>query len=206
MLIIGLTGGIGSGKSAASALFEELGVHVVDADVVAREVVEPGSLGLENIAKHFGQDILDSCGKLNRSKLREVIFRDNEEKKWLEALLHPLIRTEIIKQLEQASSPYVILVSPLLFETDQHLLCTRTLLIDASEELQIARASKRDSTNEDAIKKIIASQMPREEKQQKADDIILNDNNEAHLKAMVDFQHHKYLELTKGRNEETVNR
>ena len=136
MLIIGLTGGIGSGKSAASALFEGFGVHVVDADVVAREVVEPGMPALERITTHFGQNILEADGSLNRSRLREIIFADSEAKKWLEELLHPIIRNEIIKQLQQARSPYAILVSPLLFETDQHKLCTRSLLIDAPERLQ----------------------------------------------------------------------
>lgn len=195
MLIIGLTGGIGSGKSAASALFEGFGLHVVDADVVAREVVEPGMPALERITSHFGQNILEADGSLNRSRLREIIFADSEAKKWLEELLHPIIRNEIIKQLQQARSPYAILVSPLLFETDQHKLCSRSLLIDAPERLQIERASKRDSSNKDAIKKIIASQMSRKMKQQRANDIILNDGDEAHLKAMIDSQHQIYLDL-----------
>ena len=195
MLIIGLTGGIGSGKSAASALFEGFGVHVVDADVVAREVVEPGMPALGRITTHFGQNILEADGSLNRSRLREIIFADSEAKKWLEELLHPIIRNEIIKQLQQARSPYAILVSPLLFETDQHKLCTRSLLIDAPERLQIERASKRDSSNDDAIKRIIASQMSRQMKQQRANDIILNDGDEAHLKAMIDSQHRIYLDL-----------
>ena len=195
MLIIGLTGGIGSGKSAASVLFEGFGVHVVDADVVAREVVERGMPALERITTHFGQNILEADGSLNRSRLREIIFADSEAKEWLEELLHPIIRNEIIKQLRQARSPYAILVSPLLFETDQHKLCTRSLLIDAPEELQIERASKRDSSSKDAIKKIIASQMSRQMKQQRANDVILNDGDEAHLKAMIDSQHQLYLDL-----------
>ena len=196
MLIVGLTGGIGSGKSAASSIFEELGILVVDADVVAREVVEPGKPALATIAKQFGADILEESGKLNRTKLREIIFSDPNAKRWLEALLHPIIRSEIIRKLAQAESPYAILVSPLLFETDQHTLCTRTLLIDAPEELQIERASKRDDSSIDGIKKIIAVQMPRNIKQKHADDIILNDNNEQHLERMVDSQHQRYLELS----------
>lgn len=197
MLTIGLTGGIGSGKSAASARFEELGVHVVDADVVSREVVNPGMPALAQIAEHFGHDILEANGTLNRAKLRKIIFADKEAKRWLEELLHPIIRNEIIKQLQQARSPYSILVSPLLFETDQHKLCTRSLLIDAPEILQIERASRRDATNEADIRRIIASQMSREIKQQKANDIILNDGDEAHLRAMVDSQHQMYLELAR---------
>lgn len=195
MLIIGLTGGIGSGKSAASARFEELNIHVVDADIVAREVVEPGKPALKTIAKQFGADILDTHGALNRSKLREIIFSDTNAKRWLENLLHPIIRSDIIRQLSEASSPYAILVSPLLFETDQHKLCTRTLLIDAPEALQIERATRRDQSSAEAIKKIIATQMPRASKQKHADDIILNDGDEAHLKRMIDSQHQTYLEL-----------
>lgn len=196
MLIVGLTGGIGSGKSAASAIFEKLGIHVVDADVVAREVVEPGRPALATIAKQFGADILEESGNLNRTKLREIIFSDTNAKRWLEALLHPIIRSEIIRQLAQAKSPYAILVSPLLFETDQHTLCSRTLLIDAQEELQIERASKRDDSSIDGIKKIIAVQMPRDIKQKHANDIILNDGSEEHLEHMVDLQHLRYLELS----------
>ncbi|KZZ51337.1 dephospho-CoA kinase, partial [Oleiphilus sp. HI0122] len=174
MLIIGLTGGIGSGKSAASAHFEKLGIHVVDADLVAREVVEPGKPALATIAKQFGADILNEFGGLDRTKLRAIIFSDTNAKRWLEALLHPIIRSEIIRQISNAESPYAILVSPLLFETDQHKLCSRTLLIDAPKELQIERATKRDNVSIDSIEKIIAAQMPREAKQKHADDIILN--------------------------------
>lgn len=196
MLIVGLTGGIGSGKSAASAIFEKLGIHVVDADVVAREVVEPGRPALGTIAKQFGAEILEESGNLNRTKLREIIFSDTNAKRWLEALLHPIIRSEIIRQLAQAKSPYAILVSPLLFETDQHTLCSQTLLIDAPEELQIERASKRDGSSIDGIKKIIAVQMPRDIKQKHANDIILNDGSEEHLEHMVNLQHQRYLELS----------
>ena len=195
MLIIGLTGGIGSGKSSASAHFEKLGIHVVDADLVAREVVEPGKPALATIAKQFGADILNEFGGLDRTKLRAIIFSDTNAKRWLEALLHPIIRSEIIRQISNAESPYAILVSPLLFETDQHKLCSRTLLIDAPKELQIERATKRDNVSIDSIEKIIAAQMPREAKQKHADDIILNDDNEAHLQHMVELKHRYYLEL-----------
>lgn len=194
-LIIGLTGGIGSGKSAASACFEALGITVVDADIVAREVVEPGRPALASIENHFGSDILLDDGNLNRARLREIIFTSPEEKAWLEQLLHPLIREEIIQQLNPAQSDYAILVSPLLFETDQHSLCTRTLLIDLPVEMQIDRASQRDNNDEDQIKRIIASQMSRECKLEKADDIILNDQDLDHLKQAVSKKHQYYLEL-----------
>jgi dephospho-CoA kinase len=195
MLKIGLTGGIGSGKTAATEHFQQLGITVVDADVVAREVVVPGTPALAQIVAHFGEQILDASGALDRAQLRQIIFSNPAEKSWLEALLHPLIREEILHQLNQASSPYVILVSPLLFETGQHLLVDRTLLIDAPETLQITRASARDNNSEQSIRNIIASQMPRAQKLAMADDVICNDRDLATLQANVVTQHQKYLEL-----------
>lgn len=195
MWTVGLTGGIGSGKSAASALFEQQGICVVDADVVAREVVEPGTPALGKIAEHFGPDILDTHEKLDRAKLRAIIFSKLEEKKWLERLLHPLIRDEIKKQLNNAHSPYAILVSPLLFETDQHQLVNRTLLIDLPEALQISRAAERDHSNAEQIQKIIDNQLSRECKIDRADDIISNMHDFAYLREEVDRQHLHYLEL-----------
>jgi len=195
MWTVGLTGGIGSGKSAASALFEQHGICVVDADVVAREVVEPETPALGKIAEHFGADILDAHGKLDRAKLRAIIFSKSDEKNWLEHLLHPLIRTEIKKKLNNAYSPYAILVSPLLFETDQHLLVNRTLLIDLPEALQRSRAAKRDNSNAEQIQKIIDNQLSRECKIDRADDIISNMHDFAYLREEVDRQHLHYLEL-----------
>ncbi|MEL7401638.1 MAG: dephospho-CoA kinase, partial [Pseudomonadota bacterium] len=128
-LIVGLTGGIGSGKTAASDHFESLGITVVDADLASRVVVEKGRPALEQIANHFGSDFITDDGELNRARLREEIFASPEAKQWLETLLHPLIREEIQSQLQSAQSDYVILVSPLLIETDQHLLADRVLLI-----------------------------------------------------------------------------
>jgi dephospho-CoA kinase len=195
MWTVGLTGGIGSGKSAASALFEQYGICVVDADVVAREVVEPGAPALDKIVEHFGPDILDSNSELDRGKLRAIIFSDLVEKEWLESLLHPLIRDEIKKQLNNAYSPYAILVSPLLFETDQHKLVNRTLLIDLPETLQRTRAAERDNSNTEQIQKIIDNQLPREYKIDKADDIISNMHDFAYLREEVERQHLHYLEL-----------
>ncbi|TNC80734.1 MAG: dephospho-CoA kinase [Oleiphilus sp.] len=192
---IGLTGGIGSGKTAASDCFEECGIKVVDADIVAREVVEPGSPALSEISKHFGDDILDEAGWLDRKKLRSLIFKDKQQKGWLEALLHPIIRAEIANQLSNSTTPYSVLVSPLLFETDQHVLVDRTLLIDVPVELQIERASYRDNADPDQIRAIIAQQMPRECKIEKADDIILNDTDLQSLRSKVQRIHHLYLEL-----------
>lgn len=194
-LVIGLTGGIGSGKTAASDEFQALGISIVDADIVAREVVQPGRPALDEIAKHFGKTILNEEGSLDRAALRQIIFSSKEEKQWLEALLHPIIRAEIKLQLTEATSSYVILVSPLLFETDQAELVNRTLLIDIPVSIQIERASKRDQNSADQIKKIIENQMPRDYKLQLADDVINNDQDIAHLINQVHLKHQIYLEL-----------
>lgn len=193
--VVGLTGGIGSGKSAASAWFESQCIVVVDADVVAREVVQKGQPALKDIHQAFGDWVLQADGELNRRALREHIFKAPEARKVLEQITHPAIRSAIIQQLAQADSPYAILVSPLLFETNQHELTQRTLLIDASEELQILRASQRDGQNQEQIKKIIAAQMPRLRKQQIADDIVLNDGHLDHLYQHLQPMHEKYLAM-----------
>jgi len=195
--VVGLTGGIGSGKSAASAWFESQGIAVVDADVVAREIVQKGQPALAQIQQAFGGWVLLEDGELNRRALREHIFKAPEARKALEQITHPAIRCSIIQQLRQAASPYVLLASPLLFETSQHELAQRSLLIDASEELQIQRASQRDGQNAEQIKKIIAAQMPRAQKQQRADDIVLNDGHLDHLYLHLQPLHEKYLALAK---------
>lgn len=193
--ILGLTGGIGSGKSAISAMFEELGIQVVDADIVAREVVEPGSTGLEKITAHFGDEILTTDGSLDRAKLRAIIFADESQKQWLNNLLHPLIRESMLAQLQQATSQYVILVAPLLFENGLDQFCDHTLLIDVPVEVQITRTTARDNISIELTKQIIASQMPRADKQQKATDTL--DNNRLLSEVKIDVQklHEKYLTL-----------
>lgn len=193
--IVGLTGGIGSGKSAASQWFEEQNICVVDADVVAREVVQKGQTALSEIEQAFGAWVINEHGELDRRALREHIFNHPAARKTLESITHPAIRHSIINQLQSATSPYVILVSPLLFETDQHKLTQRNLLIDASESLQIQRASQRDLQNIEQIKQIIKAQMSRADKQQRANDIILNDGQLEHLYAKLAPLHQHYLTL-----------
>lgn len=193
--ILGLTGGIGSGKSAASQWFEAQSIVVVDADVVAREVVAIGQPALTQIQQAFGDWVLLADGSLNRRTLREYIFQSPEARKTLESITHPAIRTSIIQQLHAAQSPYAILVSPLLFETNQHELTQHTLLIDATIELQIERASQRDGQNIEQIRNIIAAQMSREQKQTMADDIVLNDGHLDHLYAHLRLLHQKYLNM-----------
>ena len=191
--ILGLTGGIGSGKSAASTWFETQGITVVDADIVAREVVEKGQPALQHIHAAFGDWVLLENGELNRRALREHIFKDPNARQILEQITHPAIRQSIIHQLQSATSPYVILVSPLLFETNQHKLTHHTLLIDATEELQIQRASQRDGQSIEQIHQIIQAQMSRQQKQQLADDIVLNDGHLEHLYHHLKALHQRYL-------------
>ncbi|MGE8561826.1 MAG: dephospho-CoA kinase [Acinetobacter sp.] len=191
--ILGLTGGIGSGKSAASQWFETQGITVVDADIVAREIVEKGQVALQQIHAAFGDWVLLDNGELNRRALREHIFKDPSARKVLENITHPAIRQSIIQQLQAATSPYVILVSPLLFETNQHELTDHTLLIDATEELQIQRASQRDGQSIEQVQKIIQAQMSRPQKRSLADDIVLNDGYLDHLYAHLKPLHERYL-------------
>ena len=191
--VLGLTGGIGSGKSAVSAMFEELGIQVVDADIVAREVVEPGSVGLTKITAHFGDEILTNNGTLDRAKLRAIIFADESQKQWLNNLLHPLIRGSMLSQLKQATSNYVILVAPLLFENGLEKYCNHTLLIDVPVDVQITRTTARDNVSVELAKQIIASQMSRADKQQKAGDILDNNRPLEEVKTDVQKLHEKYL-------------
>lgn len=184
--IIGLTGGIGSGKSFVAARFAELGIRVVNADAVAREVVAKGEPALARIREHFGEDIVLPTGELDRRALRGIIFADPAQKKWLENLLHPIIRLRIVEQLQAATSPYAILESPLLLETDQHLLVEKIILVDVDEATQIARASARDGSDVEQIKSIIASQMPRAKKLKKADFVIDNGGSREATERQVD--------------------
>lgn len=192
--ILGITGGIGSGKSAATQWFESQGISVVDADIVAREVVEPGQTALQAIQQAFGDWVLLEDGNLDRRALREHIFQFPEARQTLEKITHPAIRQSIIQQLQQAESPYVILVSPLLFETNQHQLTHHTLLVDADEQTQLQRASQRDGQSEEQIRKIIAAQMPRAQKQQLANDIVVNDGLLEHLHQQLKPLHLSYLQ------------
>jgi dephospho-CoA kinase len=196
--ILGLTGGIGSGKSAAAQCFIDLGVHLVDADNAARWVVEPGRPALAQIAEHFGPSVLQADGTLSRSALRELIFKEPQQRVWLEGLLHPLIREEIRQYLARAESAYAILVSPLLLETSQHQMVQRVLVIDVPESVQIERTVLRDKTNEDQVRAILKAQASREERLSRADDVIINDRDPAWLKSEVERLHHFYLTLRGG--------
>ncbi len=198
--ILGVTGGIGSGKSAATDHFFSLGIHVVDADVIAHQLVARGSPLLLTIKEHFGDDILlDSDAlnvdlknaELNRVKLREIVFNNPQEKKWLENLLHPLIRKKIRAELAAANSHYAILSAPLLFENNLQLEVDRVLVIDCDESLQHERASLRDNSDREMIKKIMQQQLDRNTRLARADDVIENMGSLADLKQSVEHYHHQ---------------
>ncbi len=197
--LVGLTGGIGSGKSAAANLFRELGVRVVDADQVARDVVAPGTAALAAITQRHGDAILLEQGGLDRAALRSIIFRDPEERKWLESLTHPLIRESMAQQLGEArvegEPNYRVLESPLLLETSQREMVQRICLVDASTETQITRVMQRDSSDEAQVRAIINAQMARENKVALADDIIDNNGSLESLSAQVNELHLFYNKL-----------
>jgi len=198
-LVVGLTGGIGSGKSAVSACFERLGVTVVDADVAARKVVEPGTAALAQIAEHFGKDILDSNGGLDRAALRAIVFADPEKRKWLEGVLHPHITIEIFKGVRESASAYTILASPLLIEARQDTLAHRILVVDVDEETQLQRTMSRDNNPEAQVRAIMASQIDRQARLARADDVIENNGSLEDLRRKVERLHERYLVMARER-------
>ncbi len=197
MFVVGLTGGIGSGKSAVSDRLAEKSIPIIDADIVAREVVAPGEPALDSIAKRFGADVLLEDGALNRPKLRAIVFADEKQRTWLEQLLHPLIRERILEKLELLESQYAVLASPLLLETDQHLLVNHVVVVDAPESVQIERTAVRDSTSQDQVRAIISAQMPREERLKRADTVLDNSGDQSLLDSNVAALHKKLLQLAK---------
>lgn len=196
--ILGLTGGIGSGKSAAAEHFIRLGVHLVDADHAARWVVEPGRPALARIAEHFGPQVLQADGQLDRGALRQLIFQDEQQRRWLENLLHPLIGEEIRSYLARAESPYAILVSPLLVESGQHRMTQRVLVVDVPEQLQLQRTMARDQASAEQIQAILNVQAKRDERLRHAHDVLHNDRDQAWLRSEVERLHHFYLTLRGG--------
>lgn len=195
MFVVGLTGGIGCGKSAVTDRFAALGVPIIDADVVARTVVEPGQPALREIVQQFGADALCPDGTLNRTWLREHIFSNPDAKSTLEGILHPRIRADMRRGLDELDSPYAIFSIPLLFETGQDKSVDRILVVDCTPELQISRVTRRDQASEAQTESIIASQIDRESRLAKADDIIDNSGTLDDLRPMVERLHQKYLKL-----------
>lgn len=196
MYIVGLTGGIGSGKTAASDyLALSYGIEVVDADIVAREIVMQGQPALLAIAQHFGQKVLLADGQLNRAVLREIVFNNPQERKILESITHPAIRERILHKLTASLSVYTLLVSPLLFESGQSKFAQRNLVIDCDASLQQQRASQRDNVSLQQIQQIMAAQLSREGRLQRADDVVVNTGNLANLHQQLDHLHQRYLQL-----------
>jgi dephospho-CoA kinase len=197
MLVIGLTGGIGSGKTVAANDFAELGAPIIDADLIARQIVEPGTPAHQAIRKHFGSEIITLTSQINRSHLRKLIFSNPAERLWIENLLHPLIFAEIKKQIAAYHAPYVIVVIPLLVETMPHPYLDRILVIDTDPQNQISRAVDRDHQSPQEVEQILISQVTREQRLLLADDIILNDDDLKALKAKVLAMHEHYLDIAK---------
>lgn len=197
MLTIGLTGGIGSGKTTVADKFAALGIDLVDADQLSREVVTPGSSALEEIAKHFGDTVLTPQGELDRKALRKIVFHSPEQREWLEQLLHPAIGDLIKTRLTACKSEYCILVSPLLLETGQHELTDRILVVDVPEHIQLQRAMQRDGSDETTIRGIIDAQMSRRSRLDPADDIIDNSQPLENLEERIFELHNRYLQLAR---------
>lgn len=197
-LVIGLTGGIGSGKTAVSDAFSEFGIVVIDADVVAREVVEPGEPALNAIAEKFGENILTASGTLDRAKLREIVFNNEADKQWLNNLLHPLIRERMQSQLQNADSIYCILSAPLLVENNMQNMVDRVLVVDVPESLQITRTTQRDNQQPQQVQNIINAQANRQQRLDAADDVIDNSGDLKSLKKQVEILHGQYLHQLKN--------
>jgi dephospho-CoA kinase len=194
MLRIGLTGGIASGKSAASDCFASLGVPVIDTDLISRELVQPGTQGLQEVIENFGESILDETGKLDRVRLRAIVFASDDKRQLLEDILHPAIRNrveELVAEITQA--PYVIIVIPLLFETRYPIPVDRVLLVDVNEDLQLERLIQRDNLDREQARAMLRAQTTRQQRLQMADDIIRNNGSIEELHAQLRTLHHDYL-------------
>jgi dephospho-CoA kinase len=198
MLRVGLTGGIGSGKSTAAALFAGHGVPVIDADEIARQLVTPGQPAYEQVIRTFGSGIVATNGRLDRDRLRRIVFADQEQRKRLEAILHPLVRREIQRETRRLQAPYCIIVIPLLIEANQRDLVDRVLVIDCDEGLQLQRVAGRSQLTEDEIRKIVGAQLSRNERLRHADDVILNNTDLGELRANVEALHQRYLTLARS--------
>lgn len=202
MLVIGLTGGIGSGKSSVADLFAKKGTPVIDADIIAREVVQAGMPALTEIAEVFGAEIIDNAGQLNRAALREIIFHNSGLREKLEHILHPRIRNEIATAVEKISAPYCLLVVPLLIDTGNWDAVDRILVVDTDENTQIGRVTKRDHQDREHVIAILDSQIGRHERLESADDVIENTGNLEELKTKVDEFHQFYMTLAENESEE----
>ncbi len=197
-LRIGLTGGIASGKSTVADLFAAHGVAVIDTDVIARQLVEPGKPALDEIRFAFGSDVFDSDGRLDRRSLRELVFSDASRREQLESILHPRIRAETVAQSEAAGGPYQIIVVPLLVESPMRQFMDRILVVDCDEDTQLQRLLARDAEDETQARRIMAAQAGRTDRLAIADDVISNNDDLGSTRSQVDVLHSEYLSLAGG--------
>lgn len=197
--IVGMTGGIGSGKSTVSRMFQDLGAEVIDADDISRELLQPGSSALVEVKQHFGMELFHD-DELDRSKLRDIVFRDQASRTWLEQLLHPLIRNEIRRRIESSSRNWILLSIPLLLESRDYEFVDAVLVIDAPESVQLARASARDNTSAEEVTRIMATQISREKRLMAADMLIHNEAGLAHLHRQVADLYERIEAETHGHN------
>jgi dephospho-CoA kinase len=193
--VVGISGGIGSGKTTVTDLFTKLGIEVIDADVIAREVVEPGSPALKTIIDKFGHSVLDSSGSLDRAKLRTLVFNGSDIKNWLNQLLHPAIRQLMLLQTQQAKSTYCLMSVPLLVENKIYEQLDRVVIVDVDEPTQLRRTLLRDKTNEQQIRAIMSAQATRQQRLAVADDVIDNNGKADDLDKQVAQLHQQYLQL-----------
>lgn len=198
--IVALSGGIASGKSTVANLFSQLGVPIVDADIIARQVVKKGTFALSQITEHFGRQILLADGELNRAKLRDIIFHSEQQRQWINQLLHPIIQQETQQQITQINYPYVIWAVPLLIENNLQQYANRVLIIDTPPDLQLARLLKRDNISENLAKSMLSSQISNAQRVSFADDVIVNDGHTSALTSQVEHLHTKYLKLSQNCN------
>ena len=196
-LVIGLTGGIGCGKTCATNYFAELGIDIIDTDKIAQEFTRPGGAAIDAIKKIFGDALITISGALDRTKMRELVFSDRAAKQKLEAILHPLIYNEVSRRIKQSKSPYTIVAIPLFFETtDYREIIQRVLVIDCDEEKQVARTMARSKLNEQAVRAIMATQVSRQQRLQEADDIIINNDDLDSLHQKIAHLHQKYMKIS----------
>ena len=200
-LVVGVTGGIGSGKTAATDLFAARGITVVDADLASRVIMQPGKPALAAVAEHFGDHLILEDGHLDRAALRKLVFADEQARHWLEQLTHPLIGEEILSQLAASQSPYTILSSPLLLEAGQSELADLVVVVDVPEELQLARTIARDANDEAQVRRIMAAQLSREARLGGADRVIDNSGSLAQLEEQVAALHQDFLVISSAASE-----
>ncbi len=196
-LRIGLTGGIGSGKSTVARLFANKGIPIIDADVIARKLVEPGEPALAEIARSLGNEFVSGDGQLHRTRLREAIFENESKRLRLEAILHPRVAKIVEEEVASLDSPYSIIVIPLLFEAAQEHLVDRVLVVDTTEESQVERVITRDHIDEEKVKQIMASQLDRKSRLSRADEVIMNDGDKSGLEYQVNRLHECYLQMAR---------